>query len=106
MTPLSLPLFFTFPFVFQGLGLLINLVEHCDHNRELLIDTEAVQPFDENAPTVKLTARAMESLEALAKVSIEKKSTRSTGIKKTSNWMTPIIFLCFIFNSTLILHGF
>lgn len=43
-------------------------MEHCDHNRELLIDTHAVQPFDEHA-TVSKVSRPMESLEALAKVS-------------------------------------
>lgn len=51
------------------MGLLINLVEHCDHNRELLIDTHAVQPYDEHA-TVSKVSSPMESLEALAKVSI------------------------------------
>ena len=49
--------------VVQGLGLLINLTEHCEDNRRLLVATKTVICVDSSRPlTGSLSVEALEAL--------------------------------------------
>ena len=52
----------------QGLGLLINMVEHCDHNRALLLRAPASCPYDETSPMTWQAAAPMAALEAITRL--------------------------------------
>ena len=60
----------------QGLGLLINMVEHCDHNRALLLRSPAVCPFDETSPMTWRATDPMDALEAITRVRMHSCSSR------------------------------
>lgn len=51
-----------FDILVLGIGLLVNMVEHCDANRQLLVSTKTVKPYG----TLSVMKSQIESLEALA----------------------------------------
>lgn len=52
----------------QSLGMMINLVEHCELNRRLLVSTETVCYY-EAAHKSTINASPIEAIEALTQVS-------------------------------------
>ena len=55
--------------LFQSVGLLINMVEHCDHNRSSLLVAPAVEPFDDTSESTD-TCQPTDFLTAITKVRV------------------------------------